>query len=139
MLANNQLLNTIFRTIWIAVRFIVFGVGGFVLLTVCWLALLLRVLEQPDNFLSPRLAIPLILLAAFMILFGVGEWGRWAYLWVFLSTPLAVSVLLLLHQPNWGGKDLGVLRFCAPLVVSYFLVRRYYRERDAQKPSASSR
>ena len=67
-----------------------------------------------------------------MMLFAVGEWGRWAYLWVFLSMPIVVSLLSLLppEYGDWGGdKGSGVLVFTLPFVVSYLMVRQYYRRR----------
>ena len=69
-----------------------------------------------------------------MTVFGVGEWGRWAYLWVFLSTPLVASAAMLLFpHSNWGNsKDEEVLILSLPLVFSYLLVRYYYRWSDAQ-------
>ena len=133
---KRQLPKVIYKA-WIALRFIVFGVGGFLLLMVCWLALVVRVFNPQERFLHPAVALPLVLVGAVMILFGVGEWGRWAYLWVFLSTPLVVSVFLLLPSSQWGGKEGGFLIFGLPLVVSYVIVRRYYRRRDALKAPAS--
>ena len=115
--------------LWIAIRFVVFGVRGFLLLMFCWIALLDEAFAHGERLLNPFLALPLGLSGALMMLFGVGEWGRWAYMWVFLSTPLAFSFLLLF--PNAGlGKESGVLVCTLAFLVSYMLVRRYYRRRN---------
>jgi peptidoglycan/LPS O-acetylase OafA/YrhL len=122
----------------IAIRFIIFGVGGFLLLIVNWLALVLRFSSPPETTINPFLAFLLALVGALMMLFGVDEWGRWAYLWVFVSTPLVVSLILIIPWPkwventNWGGKDAGVLFFALPFIASYIAVRSYYRRRDAR-------
>ena len=63
-----------------------------------------------------------------MMLFGAVVWGRWAYLWVFLSVPICVAVLGPVFELI-PGKEVGMLLFSLPMVVSYFLVRRYYRKR----------
>ena len=95
------------QRVWIALRFIVFGVGGFWLLMFCWIARL----EPATHLMNPFLALPLGLIGALMMLFGAGEWGRWAYLWVFLSTPLVVSSLLSSLLPATGvARVLEALR-----------------------------
>jgi len=92
--------------------------------------------------MNPFLAFLLALVGALMMLFGAGEWGRWAYLLVFVSSPLVVSLILIIPWPkwveniNWGGKETGVLLFALPFVASYIAVRRYYRRRDARNTSA---
>ena len=136
MLEKHQLPKLILNA-WVALRFIIFGVGGFLLLMVCWIALVDRVSTPREHFLHPAVALPLALAAALMILFGVGQWGRWAYLLVFLSSPLVISVLLLLPHSSEGGKEAGVLIFALPLIGSYLVVRGYYRRADALKANAS--
>ncbi len=133
---SNRTVLDAWKKLWIAVRFIVFGVGGFLLLIINWLALVLRFSSPPETMMNPFLAFLLVLVGALMMLFGVGEWGRWAYLWVFVSAPLMVSLFLVIPWPKWlvdlnlGGKETGVLLFALPFVVSYIAVRRYYRHRD---------
>jgi len=65
-----------------------------------------------------------------MMLFGAGEWGRWAYLWVFLCIPAGLGLLIMV--PN-AGKELGALLVAGPLLVSYAIVRRYYRNQAVRK------
>src|SRR5215470_14412291 len=121
--------NTFWCKAWIAVRFIVFGIGGFCLLMFCWMALVEALTPHGERLMNPFLALPLSLVGALMMLFGGGVWGRWAYLWVFLSTPLVVSVFLFLpsRYTDWGGK--GFVVFSLPMVASYLFVREYYRRR----------
>jgi hypothetical protein len=133
MSTKNQSTKTAWQRARIAMRFVVFGIGGFWLLMMFSLEFIERVLAHNRNFANPFLSLPLVIAGAAMMLFGAGEWGRWAYLWVFLSTPLAISVFLLLPPFYWGGKEIGILVFALPLVVSYVIVRRYYRRRDAAK------
>jgi len=135
----NRTVQGAWKKLWIVERFIMFGVGGFLLLMISWLALVLRFSSPPETIANPFLAFLLALFGALMMLFGVGEWGRWAYLWVFVSTPLMVSLFLVIPWPKWlanlnlGGKETGVLLFALPFVVSYFAVRRYYRRLDAKE------
>jgi hypothetical protein len=129
------------RNIWIALRFIVFSVGGFIALWISWLSLIIFVSDPRDppseRWLSPFLALPLSFIGALMMLYGGGQWRRWAYLWVFVSVPIVVSPLVLLSASNPAldfmfDKGLGIFLFASPMVVSYLLVRRYYQLRDKQ-------
>ena len=67
-----------------------------------------------------------------MMLFGVGEWGRWGYLVVFLSIP--VSLLLLFLMPH-AGKDVGVIVPALASVGTYIAVRTYYARRKRRELS----
>ena len=137
-MADRHHLQKAVYKLWIATRFIVFGVGGFVLLIVCWIGLVSRMDDPREQFLHPAIALPLVLAGALMILFGVGEWGRWAYLWVFISTPLVVSVMLLFPDSKWGNsKEAGVLIISLPMILSYLVVRQYYRWLDAKNANGS--
>jgi hypothetical protein len=135
--------ETTLQKTWIAVRFIIFGVGGFLLLMFGWIATIERPFLDSERLMNPYLAFFLALVGSFMALFGVGKWGRWAYLSVLLSTPLVVSLMMVIPWPdwarggiNWGSKDMGVLIFALPLIVSNLIVRRYYRRRDARNAPA---
>jgi hypothetical protein len=100
--------NSLLRTVWIAPRFILFGVFGFVVMFVAFIALLERLtsIRPIKGFLLPLGMIVVSGLGALMMLLGVGEWGRWGYLFVFLSMP--VSLLLLFLMPH-AGKDVRVV------------------------------
>ena len=123
---------TVAQGIWIAVRFVIFGVGGFLLIMISWADLESRFTTPPTNFMSPYLAAPLLLVGALMMLFGAGEWRRWAYLWVFVSTPICISSLLRMPPFFGGGKATGMLIFSLPVVISYVIVRAYYRRQHAR-------
>jgi hypothetical protein len=104
--------------------------------------LLLEVADPPsERWLSLHVAAPLgmagCLTGALMILFGVGQWGRWAYLWVFVSVPLAISPLGILAEryPQFDSlfaKPVLLVLIALPMPVSYLLVKRYYRSRGIQ-------
>ena len=76
-----------------------------------------------------------------MMLYGVGHWGRWAYLWVFFSVPLVVTPLGLLAAKYPAADSLFatpifILLVALPMPVSYLLVRGYYRRREAEAKKA---
>jgi len=121
-----------------AIRFIVFGIGGFATLWISWLSLIFAFDPPSKRWLSPYVAVPLSLVGALMILYGGGQWGRWAYLWVFVSVPMVVSSLALLSKAYPAmdftfDKPLALVLFASPMVVSYLLVQRYYRRQDARR------
>lgn len=139
MVTSSASPKTARQKIWIAVRFTVFGIGGFWLLIFSWIALIEDLSSHGAKLLSVYLALPLAAVGALMMLSGAGVWGRWAYLWVFLSTPIVVSLLLVLSPlipdipPSWvilDPKLLGALVFSLPMPLSYVFVRRYYHRRD---------
>ena len=114
---------------WIAIRFVLFGVGGFIALVFSSIALAAELVFGEPRILHPLLAIPMALGSALMMLCGTGLWGRWAYLWVFLSVPGGLVVLSPISSII-QDKSFGVLTFSLPMVVSYVLVRRYYRRKS---------
>jgi hypothetical protein len=116
--------NPLLRKAWIAFRFIVFGVFGFVVMFVAFGALLDRLISihHEKGYLVPLGLIAVCVLGALMMLFGVGEWGRWGYLFVFLSMP--VSMLLLFLVP-----DAGVAVPTFSFLGIYIVVRAYYARR----------
>jgi hypothetical protein len=94
---------------WIALRFAVFGVGGFVLMVLStveidqWRIWTGRE-PYPPRFISPLISIPLAIVSLPMMLFGVGKWGQWGYMMVFLSFP-ASFVLLAALPDSWLPHD----------------------------------
>jgi len=87
--------------------------------------------------MSPFLLAPLCLAGAAMMLFGVGEWGRWGYLLVFLSIP--VSLVLLFIMPNFlvrvagtAGEALGFIIPASAVAGTCAVVRKYYARRKSQ-------
>jgi hypothetical protein len=133
--------NTLSKKVWIFVRFIVFGVGGFLFMMVFSVEFIQRALEHNLSLLpvplNPFLSLALAIACAGLMLFGVGEWGRWAYLWVFLSIPLSLSALLLLPTSYLNDKVTAVLVTALPPIGIYLIVRRYYRHHDARRMRAA--
>jgi len=132
-----QIRETVALKIWIAIRFIVFGVGGFIALWISWLSLIFAFDPHGQRWLSLLFAVPLCFFGALMMLYGGGQWGRWAYLWVFMSVPIVGSALGLLAQ-NYPKLDflfatpLILILFASSMAISYLLVKRYYKRRDMQ-------
>ena len=137
MTETPQVRVTVAWKIWIAIRFIVFGVGGFIALWISWLSLIFAFDPPGQRGLSPLLAVPLCFIGAFMMLYGGGQWGRWAYLWIFISV-LIVGLALGLLAENYPKLDflfatpVRLVLFALSMALSYFLVRKYYRLRDRQ-------
>ena len=102
-----------------------FGVGGFCLLFGTWVLLL----GHSNDFFWLLGLSPLAVLGALSMLYGVGEWGRWAYLGVFLSIPLS---MLLCFLPFYPPDKLAAA--AAPVLVAsiaYFFAKlHYYRKSD---------
>src|SRR5258708_8953466 len=128
--------NSLLRNVLIAVRFIVFGVFGFVVMIFAFVTLVdqLTSVRHANGYLVPLGLIAVSGLGAVMMLFGVGEWGRWGYLFVFLSFP--VSLLLLFLLPH-AGKDAGAIVPTLASVGTYIVVRTYYSRRKRPESSAA--
>jgi hypothetical protein len=126
--------NALLGKAWTAFRFVAFGVFGFVVMMSAFLILLtdMSVLDHKRGYLIPLGLLAISILGAVMMLFGVGEWGRWGYLFVFLSIP--VSLLLLFLFPH-AGKDVGVLVPALASIGTYIAVRAYYARRKKQQLS----
>lgn len=124
------------RNVWIAVRFIVFGVFGFVVMFFAFVMLVDRLtsVHHVDGYLVPLGLIVVSGLGALMMLFGVGEWGRWGYLFVFLSLP--VSLLFLFLIPH-ADKEVGAIVPTLASVGTYIVVRVYYACRKRPESSAA--
>jgi len=116
--------KTLGQKVWIAVRFVLFGFIGFWVMLGFSVVFALRVFEHDQHTVSPFLSVPLSFIGALMMLYGVGEWRRWAYLWVFLSIPISLCLLALV--PGTGGKELPVVVAAVAAFGSYGIVRAYY-------------
>jgi hypothetical protein len=137
MSATPQVKRNPLGTLWLAVRFVLFGVGGFAAVWISWLSLVFTFDPPPERLLNPLAAIALGLAGAVMMLYGGGKWGRWAYLWVFVSVPLVVTPIGLLSAKypavDWlFAKPVAILLVALPMPVSYLLVKRYYAKKDAR-------
>jgi hypothetical protein len=135
-----QTRKTTLQEAWSIVRFIVFGFGGLVVEFFSWISLLFAFGAPGERWLSPLVSLVLSLVGALMMLYGVGYWGRWAYLWVFFSIPLVITPLGLLAS-RYPGADwlfappVLMLLVAVTMPVSYLLVRIYYKRREAPQPS----
>jgi hypothetical protein len=110
-------------------RFVLFGLGDLWLLTIFSFEFIAGVHPQDATvtFISPLLALPIALVGALMMLFAVGGWGQWAYLWVILSIPIT---LLLITTVLPGDKGLATgLAIAVTASASNAAVRAYYRRR----------
>ena len=120
------------KNVWLAVRFILFGVVGFCVMLYSTAALMMRVFERDQHFISPLLALPLTLIGGLLTLYGVGEWKRWAYLWVFLSIP--ASFCLVVPLLSWtGSKVLPVIVVAAAAFAIHARVRVDYARRIPER------
>jgi hypothetical protein len=136
MIDQQILPKTIWKKAWVPIRFALFGVLGFWIMMEAWDMLLEQLTSvRPDNVgMNPLLLISLALTGAAMMLFGVGEWGRWWYLLVFLSIPVSLGLLFLIPT---AGKNVGAIVVPALAAVgTYAAVRRRYayrKNKNAQK------
>ena len=112
---------------WHALRFILFGVPGFCVMLYSAVALFDRFYDRHHQFISPFLSLPLMIIGALLMLYGVGEWRRWAYLWVFLSIPASLCVLFVI--PGIGSKVLPVLVIAVAAFTIHARVRAYNARR----------
>jgi hypothetical protein len=122
-------LRTIGRKAWVALRFILFGLGGLWLLIIFSFEFIAGVRPHVDTtiFISPLLGLPIALVGALMMLFAVGGWGQWAYLWVILSIPITVFLVGTV-LPSDKGLATG-LAIAVTASASHAAVRAYYRRR----------
>lgn len=64
-----------------------------------------------------------------MMLYGIGEWGRWAYLLVFFSIPASLWVLSLIPGTD-NDKGLPIIVAAVAAYVTLNRIRAYYARRD---------
>lgn len=123
--------------LWVAVRFVLFGVGGFVFMFVSWVALLDRMTGGHDFSLNPLLSVAFTVLGAVAMLYGVGGWGRWGYVLVFLSIPCSMFFGLL-PMFKHSGKGFGMVVPAMAAGITYFVVRKYYDSRRKKELSTAT-
>jgi hypothetical protein len=123
----NKFPPTIGLKLWVAVRFIVFGLGGFVFMLACWVSFIDRFINKYEHSVWPLVLAALTVVGAVLMLYGVGEWGRWVYLCVFLSAPLSMLLWFLPFYPR--DKMVGALTPPAVTVIAYILARKHYSKR----------
>jgi hypothetical protein len=140
MTINSASPNTAWQKTWIAIRFVLFGIGGFWLLMLSFVEFMERVFRHDKDTFHPLLSLPLMVIAGASVLFGADEWRRWAYLGVFLSMPLSLYLLSFLPISNFsfaGDKLVGSLIPALAGIGTYAIVRRYYRRRDVRREDMS--
>jgi len=110
--------------LWIAVRFVCFGISGLLLFFVAAFAVAL-----PNEIgINRSLAMLLFVVGLLMLLYGVGLWGQWGYALVFLSFPLGAVIFSAIpifddkSSPALGG---GIVAF-----ITYYFVRQMYQKRN---------
>ena len=131
MSADHALRKTVIQKAWIAARFVLFGLLGFWVMLGFTVAFASRVSGHDPHLISPFLSLPLALVGAVMMLYGVGEWGRWAYLWVFLSMPISLWLLLLVPGA-WDSIGLPLIVAALAAFFSNAGVQIYY-SREARE------
>jgi hypothetical protein len=119
-----------------AIRFVVLAIPGFLIFVGCCLGLIIELSYGEPFTMDPPLAPLLGLAGGLMILGGTGQWGRWAYLWVFLSIPVVGMVWAMLFKGNISPdplatypKLLGIGVFALPMIGSFAIVNRYYSQK----------
>jgi hypothetical protein len=123
---------------WVAVRFVVFGFAGFWVMLGFTMAFLMRVFMHDQHVMNPFLSFPLAVAGAFMMLFGVGEWGRWRYLLVFVSIPAAFIGSSYLYDWIFPDSPKPLGPFVIATVAAFLThraVRAYYARRARQQAS----
>ena len=118
--------NSLTAKLWIVVRFLLFGVGGFLLMLVAWVFFLDR---MNSHSAWPLVFVPMGILGAFSMLYGVGEWGRSVYLGVSLSIPLS---MLLGSTVYPLGKLEGAAAPALVALVAYVLAKWHYWRAESQ-------
>jgi len=131
----DQTWRKILRTAWVAIRFVLFGIGGFLVMLNAGLVLFDGSPFTGHRLLARLLAVLLVAIGALSMMFGTGSWHRRAYAFVFLSFAFAPILFWLFPRIDKGG---GVLIMTVPAIVTYLIVRGYYRWRDARQKSAST-
>jgi hypothetical protein len=115
------------NSLWICIRFL-FGLVGFF---IC--------IGSGINALANNYSVlPMLLLSAvglLMMLFGVGRWGQWHYLWVFGSMPFFLIVLPWFFFEMTNSVMPAPLAFVPAIIVPFIIlrsVRKFYSKRNAQ-------
>src|SRR4051812_24485899 len=110
MQASNELKEQ-GRTIWLAIRFLIFGLAGFCFTTECSLGFLSIIYDDPASESAGLIFLALFIgIGTLMMLYGFGAWGRWDCYWVFLGLHLSslYAVWAYNRPESDGGKMLGL-------------------------------
>jgi hypothetical protein len=121
-------LSKVGTKLWIGLRFVLFGLVGLWVMLLSSISFFLRVFGHERGFVSPVLSLPAAVVGAAMMLYGVGEWKRWAYLWVFLSIPISLFLSEMIPGTQ-SDKVLPAIIAAIVAVCSCAAVRAYYSTR----------
>lgn len=120
------------RGAWVLLRFVLFGCAGFVVLFIGSVEFIVWATSRRDQSIGPFASLALAAAGSLMMLYGTGEWGRWAYLLVFLAIPVSFLVVVLL--PGAGGDKMSpALVVGASAFAIYAVVRAHYARRSKRK------
>jgi hypothetical protein len=123
--------QTLIHHLWVALRFLVFGVGGLAILLGSTVAFGLFLSGANIPTISPWLSLPLTFAAALLMLFGTGKWGQWFYLLMFLWIPCALWMLIAASGPGSGKGDIFF-----PLIVIALVTCALMRGCEAARAKA---
>jgi hypothetical protein len=91
-------------TILKGVLFISCAIPGLLLFLVFSFAIFGRFFDLAGNYPSVSVSLGIVAVSMVLMLIGVGKWGEWRYLFVFLSIPLSLFGYILLDGGGVGGK-----------------------------------
>jgi hypothetical protein len=131
---------------WIAIRFVLFGCSGFLALLYgsVGVFMFMERIIHPDcpNPMSPFLPFPLLVSGAFLMLYGTGQWNRWAYLWVFVSIPISLSISFFFPGDKaTPAVIVGIVAFAVNSAVHKYYLRKsspHTHYRESANPSDST-
>lgn len=112
------------------IMFVLVAIPGMMLLLFASLDLFANYYDKQVPHGNIAISCLLGILGLFLILIGVGEWGKWRYLAVFLTVPLSLLTYISLNLSFLDGKFAPVIFVgCVSFVVLH-LVRLSYRNRQ---------
>jgi hypothetical protein len=122
--------KSIGQKVWVTVRFVLFGMIGLYGLFFFTIAFFCQFLGAGcEGIINPWLLLAIGCASPLMILYGVGEWGRWAYIWVPLSLPFSLWFMMSSHLFPYD-KEFPVIGVAVAMITTYAIVRMYYRRQN---------
>lgn len=126
--------KTVLNRLLTASLFLFFAIPGFLLSLGAAIGFCSPI-KEGEGGTATQLACALIcIIGSFMMLLGTGKWGAWRYLYVFLSIPVMLCVLILIIPP--GDKFAPAIIVGIVYYVILRLVRNSY-ETDASQGDAN--
>ena len=112
------------------------GIGGGALWFTTMIGLIASFAGE-ETTVAPLVLFVAFVLGALAMLYGIGEWGRWAYLLVFFSIPLSLLLFALIPSPALHGFTL--LAVLVPGCCAYFTYSRVRSHYAAGTPAHAER